>query len=79
MTEPKAIAAAFAPELPSMLAMIERVVSIDSGSYHAPGVNAVIDVFAAFLDPGCGPCGAGCVGAGAGQGARCAAVLGLGG
>jgi hypothetical protein len=46
MTEPKALAAAFALELPSMLAMIERVVSIDSGSYHAPGVNAVIDVFA---------------------------------
>ncbi len=50
MTEPKALAAAFALELPSMLAMIERVVSIDSGSYHAPGVNAVIDVFAAFLE-----------------------------
>jgi glutamate carboxypeptidase len=50
MTEPKALASAFAPELPSMLAMIERVVSIDSGSYHAPGVNAVIDVFAAFLE-----------------------------
>ena len=50
MTEPKALASAFAPELPSMMAMIERVVSIDSGSYHAPGVNAVIGVFAAFLE-----------------------------
>lgn len=49
MTDPRAFAAAFAPELPSMLAMIERVVSIDSGTYHAPGVNAVIDVFADFL------------------------------
>ncbi len=49
MTDPRALAASFAPELPSMLAMIERVVSIDSGTYHAAGVNAVIDVFADFL------------------------------
>ena len=50
MTDPRSFASAFASELPSMLAMIERVVSIDSGTYHAPGVNAVIDTFAAFLD-----------------------------
>jgi glutamate carboxypeptidase len=50
MTDPRAFASAFAPELPSMLAMIERVVSVDSGTYHTPGVNAVIDAFAAFLD-----------------------------
>ena len=50
MTDPTALAFAFAPELPSMLAMIERVVSIDSGTYQAPGVNAVIDAFAAFLE-----------------------------
>ncbi|MGA9867470.1 MAG: M20 family metallopeptidase [Acetobacteraceae bacterium] len=50
MTDPRALASAFAPELPSMLAMIERVVSIDSGTYHTPGVSAVIDAFAAFLE-----------------------------
>ncbi len=49
MTDPRALAAALAAEQPSMLAMIERVVSIDSGTYHAPGVNAVIDAFADFL------------------------------
>jgi len=50
MTDPRALATALAPDLPAMLAMIERVVSIDSGSYHAAGVNAVIDAFAAFLE-----------------------------
>jgi len=49
MTDPRALASALAPELPSMLTMIERAVSIDSGTYHAAGVNAVIDVFAEFL------------------------------
>ena len=37
------------PDLPAMLAMTGQVVSIDSGSYYAPGVNAVIDVWAEFL------------------------------
>ncbi|WP_372622193.1 M20/M25/M40 family metallo-hydrolase [Falsiroseomonas sp.] len=36
-------------ELPAILAMSERVVNIDSGSYLAAGVNAVIDVWADML------------------------------
>jgi glutamate carboxypeptidase len=39
----------FAADLPGMLAMIEHAVSIDSGTYHTPGVQAVIDLFAAHL------------------------------
>jgi glutamate carboxypeptidase len=39
----------FAPMLPEFLAMLERVVNIDSGSYHATGVNAVEDVIGAAL------------------------------
>jgi glutamate carboxypeptidase len=39
----------FTADLPAMLAMIEHAVSIDSGTYHAPGVQAVIDLFAAHL------------------------------
>lgn len=50
MTE---FAAAFAEDLPEMLDMIRRVVSIDSGTYEAAGVNAVIDIWAGFL-AGCG-------------------------
>ena len=49
MTDPRELARALASELPRILAMTERVVNIDSGSYDAAGVNAVIDVFAAFL------------------------------
>jgi glutamate carboxypeptidase len=49
MTDPRELAAALQAELPGLLAMTERVVNIDSGSYDAAGVNAVIDVFAAFL------------------------------
>lgn len=37
-------------ELPSILAMSERTVNIDSGSYLAGGVNAVIDIWAGMLD-----------------------------
>lgn len=37
-------------ELPSILAMSERTVNIDSGSYLAAGVNAVIDIWADMLD-----------------------------
>jgi glutamate carboxypeptidase len=49
MTDPKALATALGAELPSILAMTERVVNIDSGSYDAAGVNRVIDAFASFL------------------------------
>ena len=38
-----------AADLPAMLADIERTVSIDSGTYHVPGVQAVLDVWAAHL------------------------------
>jgi glutamate carboxypeptidase len=49
MTDPRDLAAALQAELPALLAMTERVVNIDSGSYHAVGVMAVIDAFADFL------------------------------
>lgn len=42
-------ASALEAELPAILAMSERVVNIDSGSYLAGGVNAVIDVWAGML------------------------------
>ncbi len=45
----RATAAALERDLSSILAMAERVVNIDSGSYHAAGVNAVIDVWAEML------------------------------
>lgn len=35
--------------LPELLAALERLVNIDSGSYHASGVNAVIDLVAGQL------------------------------
>ncbi len=38
-----------APDLPAMLGLIEKSVSIDSGSYDASGVQAVIDLWAAHL------------------------------
>ncbi len=38
-----------APDLPAMLALTEAAVSIDSGSYHAAGVQEVIDLWAAHL------------------------------
>jgi glutamate carboxypeptidase len=49
MSDPKAHAAALAPMLPDILLMTERVVLIDSGTYDAAGVNAVIDVWAGML------------------------------
>lgn len=49
MSDPKAHEAALAPALPEILAMAKRVVDIDSGSYDAAGVNAVIDVWAGML------------------------------
>lgn len=53
MIDPRTMAKVLQDELPSILAMTERVVNIDSGTYHAAGVNAVIDVWAEFLR-GCG-------------------------
>jgi glutamate carboxypeptidase len=49
MSDPESLQAALAPALPEILAMAKRVVDIDSGSYDAAGVNAVIDVWAAML------------------------------
>ena len=49
MSDPKAHEAALAPALPDILAMAQRVVDIDSGSYDAAGVNAVIDIWAGTL------------------------------
>jgi glutamate carboxypeptidase len=49
MIDPRQFAAALQAELPAILALTERVVNIDSGTYHAAGVNAVIDIWAGFL------------------------------
>jgi len=49
MTEITRLAAGMEAMLPEILAMSERVVNIDSGSYLADGVNAVIDVWAGML------------------------------
>lgn len=49
MTDIKRYAAGMEAQLPAILAMSERVVNIDSGSYMAAGVNAVIDVWAGML------------------------------
>jgi glutamate carboxypeptidase len=49
MSDAKVHEAALTPLLPHILAMTERVVSIDSGTYDAAGVNAVIDVWAGML------------------------------
>jgi glutamate carboxypeptidase len=49
MIDPRIMANALQEELPAILSMTERVVNIDSGTYHAAGVNAVIDVWAEFL------------------------------
>lgn len=38
-----------APDFPAMLALTEAAVSIDSGTYHAVGVQQVIDLWAAHL------------------------------
>src|SRR5690349_13655398 len=38
-----------APDLPAILGLIERSVAIDSGSYDADGVQAVIGLWAAHL------------------------------
>ena len=38
-----------APDLDAILALTEATVNIDSGTYHTPGVQAVIDLWAAHL------------------------------
>ena len=47
--DPRLSAADLESELPELLSTLERAVNIDSGSYHATGVNAVIDLVAAEL------------------------------
>jgi len=49
MTDIKRHAAGMEAALPEILAMSERTVNIDSGSYMAAGVNAVIDIWAGML------------------------------
>jgi glutamate carboxypeptidase len=49
MFDAKRTAQMLEAELPAILAMSERCVNIDSGSYLAGGVNAVIDVWAGML------------------------------
>ncbi len=49
MFDVRELASRIDAELPALLATAERVVNIDSGTYHAPGVNAVIDVWAELL------------------------------
>ena len=46
MTDIHRHAAGMQAALPDILAMAERCVNIDSGSYLAGGVNAVIDIWA---------------------------------
>ncbi len=47
--DPRLCAADLEADLPALLSTLERAVNIDSGSYHAPGVNAVIDLVAGEL------------------------------
>jgi len=49
MEDPRIYASEFEKALPELLALLERLVNIDSGSYHVPGVQAVIDAMAAEL------------------------------
>ncbi|MCC7426972.1 MAG: M20/M25/M40 family metallo-hydrolase [Alphaproteobacteria bacterium] len=49
MQDPRAFAAAFERHLPDLLALTERVVNIDSGSYMAEGVNRVEDAIGETL------------------------------
>ncbi|HEV2546843.1 MAG TPA: M20 family metallopeptidase [Stellaceae bacterium] len=48
-THPRSFAVDMDAALPQLLALLERAVNIDSGSYHAAGVNAFIDLVAAEL------------------------------
>jgi glutamate carboxypeptidase len=49
VVDPRRYLAALETAQPELLGMLERVVNIDSGSYHAPGVNEVEDVIGATL------------------------------
>lgn len=49
MTEVTRYAGLLERELPAILAMAERSVNLDSGSYLASGVNAVIDIWGGML------------------------------
>jgi glutamate carboxypeptidase len=49
MTNEQQITAWLAEQQPAMLALIERLVNIDSGSYNKPGIDAVGRTIAAFL------------------------------
>ncbi|MGE0724085.1 MAG: M20/M25/M40 family metallo-hydrolase [Alphaproteobacteria bacterium] len=49
MTDVRAYATELQATLPEILATVEKVVSIDSGTYHAAGVNGTIDVWAGLL------------------------------
>jgi glutamate carboxypeptidase len=48
-TDSRRFAADIEAALPQLLALLERAVNMDSGSYHASGVNAFIDLVAADL------------------------------
>jgi len=48
-TDTRQYAADIEAALPRLLPLLERAVNIDSGSYHAPGVNAFIDLVAGQL------------------------------
>ena len=48
-TDPRTYAANIDAALPELLTLLERAVNIDSGSYHATGVNAFIDLVAGIL------------------------------
>lgn len=47
--DPRVCAADLEADLPELLATLERAVNIDSGSYHAAGVNAFIDLVSGAL------------------------------
>ena len=47
--DPRGFAADIDAALPELLALLERAVNIDSGSYHAAGVNAFIDLVGTTL------------------------------
>jgi glutamate carboxypeptidase len=48
-TDPRTYAAELDAAMPELLALLERLVNIDSGSYHAAGVQQVIDVMSGEL------------------------------
>ncbi len=50
MPDPQVLDARLAAQEPAMLALLERIVNIDSGSYDPAGVTAVAEALAAFLE-----------------------------